>query len=106
MITCLELINHIYNQYKPTPFLHLNTDHSMWALVQKVPPPLELDYSSIEELFYSPVKEKKDKGAAAPVKKSSKKVVNTRRRASELQHSKKAEQSMMYSKYLPFILHL
>ena len=69
----------------------------MWTLVQKAPPPLEPDYSSIEELFYSPVKEhkEKDKGAAALVKKSSKKVVSTQRRASEL-HSKNAKQSLMY----------
>lgn len=48
--------------------------HSMWASVQKEPPPPEPDYSSIEQLFCLPVTEHKDKGAAAPVKKESKEV--------------------------------
>ena len=48
--------------------------HSMWASVQKEPPPPEPDYSSIEQLFCLPVTEHKDKGAAAPVKKEPKEV--------------------------------
>ncbi|KAL6105988.1 inf2 [Pungitius sinensis] len=48
--------------------------HSMWASVQKEPPPREPDYSSIEQLFCLPVTEHKDKGAAAPVKKESKEI--------------------------------
>lgn len=47
---------------------------SMWASVQKEPPPHEPDYGSIEELFCLPVTEPKDKGAAAPVKKEPKEV--------------------------------
>lgn len=47
---------------------------SMWASVQKEPPPREPDYGSIEELFCLPVTEPKDKGAAAPVKKEPKEV--------------------------------
>ncbi|XP_028251792.1 inverted formin-2-like [Parambassis ranga] len=39
--------------------------HSMWASVQKEPPPPKPDYSSIEQLFCLPVTEHKDKGAAA-----------------------------------------
>lgn len=54
---------------------------SMWASVQKEPPPREPDYSSIEQLFCLPVTEHKDKAAAAPVKKEPKEVclVNSRR---------------------------
>uniref|UniRef100_A0AAX7V619 Inverted formin, FH2 and WH2 domain containing n=1 Tax=Astatotilapia calliptera TaxID=8154 RepID=A0AAX7V619_ASTCA len=48
--------------------------HSMWASVQKEPPPHEPDYSSIEQLFCLPVAEHKDKGAAAPVKKEPKEI--------------------------------
>lgn len=48
--------------------------HSMWASVQKEPPPREPDYSSIEQLFCLPVTEHKDKGAAAPVKKEPKEI--------------------------------
>ncbi|XP_008279616.1 inverted formin-2 [Stegastes partitus] len=48
--------------------------HSMWASVQKEPPPREPDYSSIEQLFCFPVTEHKDKGAAAPVKKEPKEI--------------------------------
>ncbi|XP_028251510.1 inverted formin-2-like isoform X2 [Parambassis ranga] len=48
--------------------------HSMWASVQKEPPPPEPDYSSIEQLFCLPVTEHKDKGAAAPVKKEPKEI--------------------------------
>ncbi|XP_045917648.1 inverted formin-2-like isoform X2 [Micropterus dolomieu] len=48
--------------------------HSMWALVQREPPPREPDYSSIEQLFCLPVTEHKDKGAAAPVKKEPKEI--------------------------------
>nr|XP_057946389.1 inverted formin-2-like [Doryrhamphus excisus] len=48
--------------------------HSMWASVQKEPPPHEPDYSSIEQLFCLPVTEHKDKGAAAPVKKEPKEI--------------------------------
>ncbi|XP_067471204.1 inverted formin-2 isoform X3 [Thunnus thynnus] len=48
--------------------------HSMWASVQKEPPTLEPDYSSIEQLFCLPVTEHKDKGAAAPVKKEPKEI--------------------------------
>ncbi|XP_076017852.1 inverted formin-2-like isoform X3 [Genypterus blacodes] len=48
--------------------------HSMWASVQKDPPPREPDYSSIEQLFCLPVTEHKDKGAAAPVKKEAKEI--------------------------------
>uniref|UniRef100_A0A8D3A0P5 Inverted formin 2 n=1 Tax=Scophthalmus maximus TaxID=52904 RepID=A0A8D3A0P5_SCOMX len=47
---------------------------SMWASVQKEPPPPEPDYSSIEQLFCLPVTEHKDKGAAAPVKKEPKEI--------------------------------
>ncbi|XP_016525559.1 inverted formin-2 isoform X2 [Poecilia formosa] len=47
---------------------------SMWASVQKEPPPHEPDYGSIEELFCLPVTEPKDKGAAAPVKKEPKEI--------------------------------
>ncbi|XP_020485642.3 inverted formin-2 isoform X2 [Labrus bergylta] len=47
---------------------------SMWASVQKEPPPHEPDYSSIEQLFCLPVTEHKDKGAAAPVKKEPKEI--------------------------------
>ena len=53
--------------------LHLNTDgNSMWTSAQSIPPSLEPDYSSIEQLFSFPVTEPKDK--AAPVKKESKEV--------------------------------
>ncbi|XP_031703442.1 inverted formin-2 isoform X2 [Anarrhichthys ocellatus] len=48
--------------------------HSMWSSVQTEPPPRELDYSSIEQLFSFPVTEDKDKGAAAPVKKEPKEI--------------------------------
>ncbi|XP_068607901.1 inverted formin-2 [Brachionichthys hirsutus] len=48
--------------------------HSMWASVQKEPPPPEPDYISIEQLFCLPVTEHKDKGAAAPVKKEPKEI--------------------------------
>lgn len=47
---------------------------SMWASVQKEPPPREPDYNSIEQLFCLPVAEHKDKGAAAPVKKEPKEI--------------------------------
>lgn len=47
---------------------------SMWASVQKEPPPREPDYRSIEQLFCLPVTEHKDKGAAAPVKKEPKEI--------------------------------
>ncbi|XP_060938335.1 inverted formin-2 isoform X2 [Limanda limanda] len=47
---------------------------SMWASVQKEPPPPEPNYSSIEQLFCLPVTEHKDKGAAAPVKKEAKEI--------------------------------
>ncbi|XP_028284108.1 inverted formin-2-like [Parambassis ranga] len=48
--------------------------HSMWASVQKEPPPPKPDYSSIEQLFCLPVTEHKDKGAAAPVNKEPKEI--------------------------------
>lgn len=58
------------------PSLPVHTDgHSMWASVQKEPPPREPNYSSIEQLFCLPVTEPKDKGAAAPVKKEAKEVL-------------------------------
>lgn len=72
----------------------MHTDgHSMWASVQKEPPPREPDYSSIEQLFCLPVTEHKDKGAAAPVKKEPKEVclVNTRHSSSELYHSRQMQ---------------
>ncbi|XP_017270955.3 inverted formin-2 isoform X2 [Kryptolebias marmoratus] len=47
---------------------------SMWASVQKEPPPREPNYSSIEELFCLPVIEPKDKGAATPAKKEPKEI--------------------------------
>lgn len=47
---------------------------SMWASVQKEPPPQEPDYSSIEQLFCLPVAEHKDKGSAAPAKKDPKEI--------------------------------
>nr|XP_020470190.1 inverted formin-2 isoform X2 [Monopterus albus] len=47
---------------------------SMWASVQKEPPPREPDYSSIEQLFCLPVTKDKDKGSAAPVKKEPKEI--------------------------------
>ena len=63
----------------------LTDGQSMWASAQKEPP-LEPDYSSIEQLFCFPVTEHKDKGAAAPVKKEPKEVclVNTQQGSSEL----------------------
>lgn len=70
----------------------MHTDgHSMWASVQKEPPPHEPDYSSIEQLFCLPVAEHKDKGAAAPVKKEPKEVclVSSRWCSSEQKHSEK-----------------
>lgn len=84
--------------------------HSMWASVQKEPPPQEPNYSSIEQLFCLPVTEHKDKGAAAPVKKEPKEVrlVNTRHGSSELQPSEqthliiKAEYSMCCSFFFFF----
>ncbi|XP_047466613.1 inverted formin-2 isoform X2 [Mugil cephalus] len=47
---------------------------SMWASVQKEPPPREPNYSSIEQLFCLPEIVPKDKGAAAPVKKEPKEI--------------------------------
>ena len=70
--------------------------HSMWASVQKEPPPREPDYRSIEQLFCVPVIEPKDKVAAAPVKKEPKEVhfVISLRRSELTQLIKNAEQSM------------
>ncbi|XP_070402781.1 inverted formin-2 [Nothobranchius furzeri] len=47
---------------------------SMWATVQKEPPPREPNYSSIEQLFCLPVTEPKDKGATTPAKKEPKEI--------------------------------
>ncbi|XP_075344094.1 inverted formin-2-like isoform X2 [Odontesthes bonariensis] len=47
---------------------------SMWASVQKEPPPPQPDYCSIEQLFCLPVTKPKDKEAAAPVKKEPKEI--------------------------------
>ncbi|XP_072221100.1 inverted formin-2-like [Leuresthes tenuis] len=47
---------------------------SMWASVQKEPPPHQPDYSSIEQLFCLPVTKPKDKEAAVPVKKEPKEI--------------------------------
>uniref|UniRef100_A0A1A8FZ37 Inverted formin, FH2 and WH2 domain containing n=1 Tax=Nothobranchius korthausae TaxID=1143690 RepID=A0A1A8FZ37_9TELE len=47
---------------------------SMWATVQKEPPPREPNYSSIEQLFCFPVTEPKDKGEATPAKKEPKEI--------------------------------
>lgn len=69
---------------------------SMWASVQKEPPPREPDYNSIEQLFCLPVAEHKDKGAAAPVKKEPKEVwlVNTLQSSSVVHHSQHTQMNV------------